>query len=735
MRLSTQALRILPVSVLLALTMSPLDALAESYPLTRSQSQQHYKQPSVDYYQYSEQAMDAMRKGNTTKAIDLFKKAHQLGPNDTAIINNMAVAYNKRGVYYQNTKRQYENAANDYRLALFYLEHAWPNGIALSANAKKNSDVAHSNLEGTLKNLNKPVDDWKFHLEEGWSLRRKGKLKEAMIEFAWVTRLNPKHSDAWAAMGDIYRVHLLNPKAVESYQKAIEHAKAPSDVLYEKLGSSLLKAGDRPKAVEQFNRAMAMNPTNRDVLLSLEQVWKQEIKVNPRNFSARVNLGAVYQQMERYDDAHAQYQIAERLSPNNPLIKLNMGLLFQAKGENAKAMAIFNEVLQKNPDNPQVLLSMAEIYREQGQTQKAEEALEKALNRAQDKKQILEQLIAVYSAKGDPVKIRQGWETYTKFFPADADVHYRAGLALHEQKDYTSAVGYYRKAIRLKPDNADAYANMGSALYAQKRFDEAKPALKKAIELNPDLDSVSSLLTAIDQEQSSKAYLEAARLHQDGKYADAVRSFEIAMKHNPDNADLQSRYGLSLQALKRYRDAEKAYDKAIKLDPKMAETYFYKATLYHEQNRLDDAHRLYEKAYTLNPQLAQAKEAAESLKAAGTQTKLSEALDAYNNQQYDRALRTAEAVLKSDPKNAYGHYIKGLVYDARDKTDLARHAYQKSVDLDPSFPDAVYALAVALDSLDKPGEAKTQYQRFIDLVKDQPEDEFVKYAKERLAAL
>src|SRR5262249_46464580 len=138
-----------------------------------------------------------------------------------------------------------------------------------------------------------------------------------------------------------------------------------------------------------------------------------------------------------------------------------------------EANQMVDSVLQVDPTNPKALIYKADILKKLGHGAESEEYLERAINTAPDKKAAMQQLLAVYKEQGNPEKIKAGWAQYAGMFPNDADVQYQAGLALHEQKDYETAVNYYQAAVRLKPDFADAYANLGTALHALNKDNEA----------------------------------------------------------------------------------------------------------------------------------------------------------------------------------------------------------------------------------------------------------------------
>jgi len=691
--------------------------------------------PSEYYANYSEQAMTAFHKGDYTNAITLLTKALQMSPTNTALLNNLAASYIQRGVFYQNTHKDYEKALADYRMGTFYLVHEWPSGVPYKGGSEENVRILKANLESVWSALKVAPDNWKWHLQSAWDLRRKGLLQQAMVEYAMTTDINPKASEAWTAQGDIYSVRQKWEKAVDAYQKAVNTASAKSDSLYVHLGTAELQASQPEKAVDAFNQAMALNPQNKDATLALEQIWRKELSMNPRNISAHINLGAVYQQMDRPRDAYNEYETAERLSPGNPLVKLNLASLAISQKDWPHADAWADSVLAQDPSNVKALLYKADILKQTGRGPQAEQYLSRALETAPDKKAIMDQLVGIYKAQGDNQKLHDTWQRYAEMFPQDADVQYQAGLSLHEIKDYEGAVHYYQEAIHLKPDFADAYANLGTALHALNRDDEALAALQKALKINPNMEEVKTLVASLNQAHASQALTEAVRLHQAGQYQEAIAQYEIALKRDPKNPDILSRYGLALQSLKHYKEAQAAYDKAIAASPDTAIYYYYKGTLLDEQNQVSDASHMYEKALALDPTITQAKDALANLQTASTDKRLNDVLAAYNKKEYPQALQMVDQVIDSDAQNATAYYYKGLIYDAEKKTAPAQEAYQKTLELDPKNTDAAYALAVAYDTEGKKEEAKTQYQQFLDLMKNQPEDDFVKYAKQRVSAL
>ena len=70
--------------------------------------------------------------------------------------------------------------------------------------------------------------------------------------------------------------------------------------------------------------------------------------------------------------------------------------------------------------------------------------------------------------------------------PANAQAHYRAGLAWRDQQELDSAVANYRRALELKPDYIEAHNNLGVVLQLQNKLEEARACYRHAVGLGPD---------------------------------------------------------------------------------------------------------------------------------------------------------------------------------------------------------------------------------------------------------
>ena len=69
--------------------------------------------------------------------------------------------------------------------------------------------------------------------------------------------------------------------------------------------------------------------------------------------------------------------------------------------------------------------------------------------------------------------------------PASPEQEYNRGLRARAAKDWTSAVGAFRKAVELRPGFAEAWNELGYAHRNQGRYEESIRAYDEALRLRP----------------------------------------------------------------------------------------------------------------------------------------------------------------------------------------------------------------------------------------------------------
>ena len=86
------------------------------------------------------------------------------------------------------------------------------------------------------------------------------------------------------------------------------------------------------------------------------------------------------------------------------------------------------------------------------------------------------------------------------------------------------------------------------------------------------------------------------------KFAEAVVSYQNALKLQPNTPDLQFNLGIALTQLNRLEEATNAYQKAIRIQPGFFEAHGNLGTILQRQGKLTEAIASYQKGLAINPQ-------------------------------------------------------------------------------------------------------------------------------------
>jgi tetratricopeptide (TPR) repeat protein len=719
--------RITGIALALSLCVLPLTVSNKAY------SQYEYNVDS-NYAKYYEKGVEYYNSSEFTKAIEQFTQALKLAPANPAIRNNLAVSYISRGTYYHNSVKNYEEAADNYREALFYFKYDAPKDAPESPNADENQQIAMKNLSSALENTGINFKNPSYHYKKAKELRTRGKFRPAIVEYYLALDNGPANADAYEAIGDMYRVLQNEYRAQTAYEKALSINNS-SPELYVKAGLAYQKNNKVDKAIKAYDQATALDSKNMDALNALEKLWEEQIKLNPRNAAAHANLGTVLQKKGDFEGALAQYNTAELIDPNNITVRLNLGTLYQAKGDLNTAIKAYDTILTVDPNNILSRYYKATALKQTKNYDAATAELKKILQidpgNALAKKELVE--IAKISGSGS--------ENLLSLLKENADselnnakAQYDYAFEAHAKGNLSSAIEYYRKAINLDPRMADAYLNLGAALIAQNSYSQAIEALTKATELNPTSSKAQELLAEANKADKSGKYEEALKFHQEGKVREAISLYEEALEANPDNPEILINMGAAYQTDQQYDKALQKYEEALALDPNSPIIYYYMGTTYHAQGNNNLAVQNYEKAIEKEPDNQQYQEALKNLQESEVDDLLSKALDAYNTKAFDKATEYLNQALKLDESNAQAYYYMGIVMEARKDSNAAIRSYQRATQLDPDMDTAYYALGIALDKANDKTGAKAAFQKYVQLSGNK-DDAFVKYAKDRLKQL
>ena len=311
--------------------------------------------------------------------------------------------------------------------------------------------------------------------------------------------------------------------------------KSPYNVrAYNNLGNGYLGISETKKAIEMFDKAIALQP---DYLLAYH------------------NRGEAYLKQKDYDRALIDFKKADPLQ-RNYLTYVGMGKAYFGKGESKLALENFLKAVVMKPDSETALSGIAFYYGATGEYGEA---------------------IRLYSKILD----------LNHYNP---DFYLNRGKMYMAQKDYAKAAADFAAAVRLNPIDMDAVYNCAHAYYYAGQFDAAIREYSRAIAINDirptkrELSSGDIILPPSQMaiETRSPVLYEGRGLSYYSKkdIGHAIADFTSAISLNPQYAPVYSNRGLAWSDMKRYDLAIADFTRAVEIKPDFAVAYMNRGVAY-----------------------------------------------------------------------------------------------------------------------------------------------------------
>jgi len=377
-------------------------------------------------------------------------------------------------------------------------------------------------------------------------------------------RLLLQHTgNSYRFINDLLRQYLAQSR-IDRYPHLINHQ------VFFRCGKSYASMNQYDKALQQFNRAIKLNPkyhwaiAHRGIIYRLMerdeqalQDFNHAIKLNPKYDWVIANRGIIYRLMERDEEALQDFNRAIKLNPKYDWVIANRGVTYRLMERNEEALQDFNRAIKLNPKSDWALAHRGITYRQMERNEEALQDFNRAIkinpkyHWALAHRGITYRLIECYE------EALQDFERAIELNPKYNWAIAHRGLTYRLIEHYEEALQDFNLAIELNPKYNWAIANRGFTYILMGRYEEALQDFNLAIELAPKNDCRLYLrgftYLILHQTDSAKADLNnAIQIAQDKhtqKSDNCNNTFNLALYHlvagNPSTA--QELYQAALQ--------------------------------------------------------------------------------------------------------------------------------------------------------------------------------------------
>jgi tetratricopeptide (TPR) repeat protein len=486
------------------------------------------------------------------------------------------------------------------------------------------------------------------------------------------------------------------------------------------IGRAFRVAGRLPEAIDEFKKAIALNPglarahdnlalaylmnEGASRLVDAEREFRTELLSNPDEFFANYYLGIVYIFQRNWELAIAFLKNASRVQADNPDPYFQLGQAYQELGKHDQAIEALKKAIALNPDLAhnkfqvttahyrlaQSLLKVGQAEAAQKELRLSSELKAEAFKMAQTSSsgpstvgtmgtsqlpETEDKLPATSSvestktsSKPDETTIRDLETAAAYYAKLLAATHSSIGLLRADRGDFGAAAEQFRLAANWNPQQEDVDYNLGLAYFRAESYKNAVPPLETEVKIHPQNIRARWLL-GLSYFRTSN-YPRAAEL-----LADVVTS-------QSTNIDLY--YALASCLIKQGKTeaADQAIQRMAKVTGDSPQLHVLLGQQYYAQGNDDRALEEIKAAVALNGQTRQAHYSA--------------GLVYLRAKRFDEATREFEAELGLNSNDLEAKYR--LAHTLLIRQELARgvETMREVVKAEPGFADARYELGKAL---------------------------------------
>ena len=257
-------------------------------------------------------------------------------------------------------------------------------------------------------------------------------------------------------------------------QKALDHAAffgpgavTPFDAVSLNISADkLYQYGDMDGAIEEFEKALAVDPNNVNVHNSLGvchgvrgnldlaiDAFETAIALDPEDVMATYNLGLAHLKQGNRDKALELFLEAHGLDGEHPDIACQIGLCYRDMGRTEAALGFLEKAARATPKWGHVFRALGDCYLEKERPREALKAYEKAIKRHPTDPKSLSALGHLYGQLGENIEIAiMLCRESTTLDPNNGLFRYRLGRLYLQQQDYEKAIKQLKKAADLGED-------------------------------------------------------------------------------------------------------------------------------------------------------------------------------------------------------------------------------------------------------------------------------------------
>jgi len=467
----------------------------------------------------------------------------------------------------------------------------------------------------------------------------------------------------------------------------------------------------------------------------LPALVKELEAAHPDDYSRLALLAALYEETGDGDRAIQTYQRALALNPREVDLRLRMIHLLQANGDLDRAIAQYEGLIRAAPNNPQFVFEECDALMQRGDHAHALKLVTDLEARAAGDEEVLSRVADFYARIGENDRSLKVLQRLAQTSGADPGHLVDLGDRYFQAGNVPLAVQTWKRLLLVMQPRAKALAALGDVYLEHDRASDALAAYKEAVDLEPaNLTYKKALAAAYERghsyreaqalyeetarkakEKGDKALLRECRARivtlwgLERVLEQQVPPLRQQFRATPPDPEAGMTLAEVLLHMRRLPEAEATLRRALDIAPGNAEAYGALERVLVQEGKVADAIVVLEKLASLEPTRAR---------------ELYQRMAQYALQIYkdDDAIRYAARAVELNPDDAEGHRRLGEMYRSKQDVDHAIAEFRAAIAKNDRLFVVYFELA---DLLLSKGQAEEADRLFRRVVRGAPDEELV----------
>lgn len=468
-------------------------------------------------------------------------------------------------------------------------------------------------------------------LNRALAYARKGDYQKALDGYDLILKNFPDYAQAYSGRGVIHNLLENYDEAITDYNTAEKLTQQKDAEVYFNRAISFVNKNEYRQALDDFNRALAIDKSDADSIISRARVFARlgyypkavseldrALEGVPQSVFYHSIRGAAWAEIGEIDKALSDYSVVIDLKPNSSIGYHNRGHLLRDLRRVDEAVTDFSKVINLDPKAGYAYNDRGTCWVNKGNDPEAIKDYTEATTLDPDEGlSWVNRALAHKRLKQYPAAIMDLTKAAECNFDQKYKAYYLRGQIKSEMGDYLGAIDDYASAIKEQPGFIDLWLDKASTWMKVEKYDSAMREYRTAFSFEVALSGGSGLAergnvysTAItnltwalkNRPSSSDGYVARCLAHLlSNQYEEALKDADAAMKLDSSSHETYIYQGIVLTKLRRFDEARGSFDHAINLNPQSAQPWYFRGLTYASQEQFDQAIDNYSRAKNLGP--------------------------------------------------------------------------------------------------------------------------------------